>query len=57
MADCTRESRELYLDAFRQFEMLRLNNVFPFGYSAVACYNFQALYRRLVLRMSNYAVR
>jgi hypothetical protein len=43
-----RDSRELYLDAYREFEMLRLTHVYPFGYSAQGCFNFHALYRQLV---------
>jgi len=46
----TRESRELYLDAYREFEMLRLTYVYPHGYDAHACFNFNELYRRLVLK-------
>jgi hypothetical protein len=46
----TRESRELYLDAFREFEMLRLAHVYPYGYDAQACLNFSRLYRRLVIK-------
>jgi len=46
----TRESRELYLDAFREFEMLRLVHVYPFGLEAQACFNFSRLYRRLVVK-------
>nr|WP_316640145.1 hypothetical protein [uncultured Roseateles sp.] len=46
----TRESRELYLDAFREFEMLRLVHVYPFGFEAQACFNFSRLYRRLVVK-------
>jgi hypothetical protein len=46
----TRESRELYLDAYREFEMLRLRYVYPYGYDAHACYNFNALYQRLVAK-------
>jgi hypothetical protein len=46
----TRESRELYLDAYREFEMLRLLYVYPFGYDAQACYNFNTLYQRLVTK-------
>lgn len=46
----TRESRELYLDAFREFEMLRLVHVYPFGLDAQACFNFSRLYRRLVVK-------
>lgn len=46
----TRESRELYLDAYREFEGLRLTHVYPYGYSPQACFNFNALYQRLVLK-------
>jgi hypothetical protein len=46
----TRESRELYLDAYREFEMLRLTHVHPYGYSAQGCFNFNELYRRLVTK-------
>jgi hypothetical protein len=45
-----RDSRELFLDAYREFEMLRLTHVYPFGYSPQGCYNFHALYRRLVTK-------
>jgi hypothetical protein len=44
----TRQSRELYLDAYRQFEMLRLTQVYPFGYTGQACYNFSKIYQQLV---------
>jgi hypothetical protein len=43
-----RDSRELYLDAYREFEMLRLTHVYPFGYSPQGCFNFHLLYRQLV---------
>lgn len=46
----TRESREMYLDAYREFEMLRLRYVYPYGCDAHACYNFNALYQRLVAK-------
>lgn len=46
----SRETRELYLDAFREFEMLWMVHVYPFGYSAQACYNFSRLYRQLVTK-------
>lgn len=46
----TRESRELYLDAYREFEGLRLTHVYPYGYSAQACFNFNVLYQRLVMK-------
>jgi hypothetical protein len=45
-----RESRELFLDAYREFEMLRLTYVYPFGYSPQGCFNLHALYRRLVAK-------
>ena len=45
-----REARELYLDAYREFETLRLTYVYPYGYTAIACRNFSDLYRRLVAR-------
>jgi hypothetical protein len=43
-----RESRELFLDAYREFEMLRVALVTPFGYAAQGCFNLNLLYRRLV---------
>lgn len=46
----TRESRELYLDAYREFEMLRLTYVYPYGYGPQACLNFNGIYRRLVVK-------
>lgn len=46
----SRESRELYLDAYREFEMLRLRYVYPYGYHAQACHNFNVLYQRLVTK-------
>ena len=45
-----RESRELFLDAYREFEMLRLTHVNPFGSTPQGCFNFHALYRRLVAK-------
>lgn len=45
-----RESRELFLDAYREFEMLRLTYVYPFGYTPQGCVNFHELYRRLVAK-------
>jgi hypothetical protein len=46
----SRESRELYLDAYREFESLRLTHVYPHGYSGQACFNFNILYQRLVTK-------
>lgn len=45
-----RESRELFLDAYREFEMLRLTHVNPFGSTPQGCFNLHALYRRLVAK-------
>ncbi len=45
-----RESRELILDAFREFEMLWETHVRPFGDSSEACLNATELYARLVAR-------
>ena len=44
----SRESRELYLDAYRTFEMLWLVRVYPFGYSPEGCLNAAGSYRQLV---------
>jgi hypothetical protein len=44
----SRESRELYLDAYRTYEMLWLAKVYPFGYSPEGCFNASGLYRQLV---------
>jgi hypothetical protein len=45
-----RDSRELFLDAYREFEMLRLTHVNPFGSTPQGCFNLHALYRRLVAK-------
>jgi hypothetical protein len=45
-----RESRELFLDAYREFGMLRLAYVYPFGTSPQGCFNLHALYKRLVAK-------
>lgn len=45
-----RESRELFLDAHREFEMLWHVYVRPFGNRAEACCNAAVLYGKIVLR-------
>lgn len=45
-----RDSRELFLDAYREFDMLRLTYVYPFKTTPQACANLNALYRRLVVK-------
>ncbi len=45
-----RDSRELFLDAYREFDMLRLTYVYPFKTTPQACFNLNALYRRLVAK-------
>lgn len=45
-----RESRELFLDTYREFEMLWHVRVLPFGDRAEACINASEVYRLLVER-------
>jgi hypothetical protein len=45
-----RQTRELFLDGFRDFESLWHIHVAPFGFGAQACYNATFLYRRLIER-------
>jgi hypothetical protein len=49
-AQAYRESRELFLDAYREFEMLWHVRVRPFGDRPEACANASELYRLLVER-------
>jgi hypothetical protein len=49
-AQAHRESREIFLDSYREFEMLWHIRVRPHGYRPEACVNAASLYRALVQR-------
>jgi hypothetical protein len=49
-AQAYREARELFLDSAREFERLWIVHVLPLGDSPEACFNADALYRRVVAK-------
>ncbi len=49
-AQAFKEARELFLDTYREFEMLWQTNVYAFCVGPAACVNASRLYKRIVAR-------